>query len=245
MENYLGKYANRTNFVLTGHNEKITLNELATNTILALWEFENLQNAIYDTMTDSNHGKVNPLILTPGQISGQMNLIRGKIPKDLTIYGQDGQYLELYKIMTSKVSISGPRIIIEVTFPLIHDEKYQIFNIICIPTHRIGGKYMIIQSNAEFLAASLDRNLYYKLKKIDLDECQISGSSFICRQTSPIIRAKQVESENECEINVLKSVNSLVNCRIQSSPSMTFWRKLTKPKSWIYVLNKNSEINSV
>lgn len=74
------------------------------------------------------------------------------------------------------------KIMVIISVPLEHNEEYQLFRVIPIPTHRKEGEYLIIKTRTDYLAASLDRNSFYKISQLNLSNCQKVDQSFLCQQ---------------------------------------------------------------
>lgn len=206
MEKYLGAFSNKTNQILTEHEEKLTLFGLATNALMLIWDFEQTQNALYDALTDMHHGKINPIILTPEQLAKQIELIKSKISRDLMIKSEN--LAQLYHTMAVQASLTRDRILLVISIPLKINEHYQLFRLIPIPTHRSSNEDISIQPEFEYLAASLDRNTFYVMHQSELNACDKLDSTYSCNQNAAIISVNQ-ESGNKCEINMFMGIQHL------------------------------------
>lgn len=90
-----------------------------------------------------------------------------------------------------------------------------------------------------------NRNTFYELFQVELNNCQRVDESFLCHQKSPLILTTQLPAKN-CEINIIKLIeNSLSNCAVRIMTASPIWIKLVSPNNWIYVLDKMYRMNTI
>lgn len=108
----------------------------AFNLILHIITYQQTQDALIGLVLDTQHGKINPLLLSPKQFVKQITEIQSHIPADVQIPGyKPGDNLStVYGLISTKTRVLKEKIIIEITIPLSNREQFQLFKLIPLPT---------------------------------------------------------------------------------------------------------------
>lgn len=74
---------------------------LVTQITILMTECESIQRSITELLIDLNHGRINPALLTPTQLSKELMLIKEKLPAKLQIPGKysDSQLRDVHNLI--------------------------------------------------------------------------------------------------------------------------------------------------
>lgn len=124
-------------------------------------------------MFDTQHGKINPLLLSPEQFIKQITEIQSHVLAWVWIpgYKLGDKLSKLYGLISTKTSVLDQKIIIEITIPLSNREQFQLFNLIPIPT-TLNGRSISIKPITNYLAITWDRGKYWLLSHEQLRGCK-------------------------------------------------------------------------
>jgi len=68
-------------------------------------------------LIDSHHGKINPLLLTPRQLSEEVTKIKSHLSQQLYLPIEDNNLLQIYKLLTVDGSIAEDHVIFTIQLP--------------------------------------------------------------------------------------------------------------------------------
>lgn len=209
---------------------------LATATIIHMVGLQRVQSQILDMLTTIHHGRVGTSLLTPVQLKSQLDLINQNLPQYLMV-PEGNNLLDIYKILSCKLSVSSRSIILAVNLPLVKKEYFQIFRVVPVPT-MLQYKMVLIQPSTEYLITNWEKDSYHALNKDDLENCQkINDNMSICRINKPLYNLRS--NISRCEIEILNHQANLSLCKIvRKSPTPT-WIPL-KGDQWIFAMEKKS-----
>lgn len=220
----------------------------AFNLFVQITSYRETQEALLSLILDTQHGKINPLLLTPRQFKNQISMIQHhtvsteKIPG----YESNGDLTKLYKIISAKTRVTKEKIIIEINIPLVSGEKYQLFRVIPLPT-RHDGKTVEIQPSSQYLSITLDRNKYWLLNDFELSQCNSSnGAEYLCNVNTPIYTANS--NVAACEVTLLAHKRELEGtCKIKISVRSgdIKWIALHRQNSWIVTTSTQQSFNII
>lgn len=223
--------------------EDVTM--LTLNTLLLMLDYQTIQEALLDVVLDTHHNKVNPAIITPVQLTKQIDLVRGKIPSSLVIPGntdRDG-VLKLYQLLNCHVAVQQRYVIFRIKLPLLESNTYQLLKIIPIPTLH-NRKYVVIQPASEYLIVDLKRENFYPINKGELSECTRNDNMFLCLQKEPLYNSKA--NQSQCELAILTHNEEFPEfCQFIAIPPQRIWIRMHRPNSWIYVLDREYTIDVI
>ncbi|KAM3957318.1 LOW QUALITY PROTEIN: uncharacterized protein ACR2FA_008699 [Aphomia sociella] len=144
--------------------EKYNINKLIQNKedhITQLWKNQtSIIEAEYNILKrteetiDEQHKIINRhlnyLVLTPQQLSYELQIIANQISKELTlpIESIQSNLYSVYKLLKIKARMTEEYLIFEITLPLINRDNFQLYRLIPVP-YQIGQSMVTIQSIAE------------------------------------------------------------------------------------------------
>ena len=222
------------------------LESLATVTSLMLIRYQFTQNLLIDLVTDVRHGNPHPAIITPTQMRGLLTTIQNQLPNHLVLPYQkhENDLLQIYRIGRMSTAVVNEKIIFQLKVPLLFRENYQMYKVIPLPT-TYNGSYIYIQPSMNYLIVDYNREHYYTLNKVDLNNCLTDNlERYLCRIIHPIFN---IHSENNlCEIDLLKYSKIVPKaCAVKTIPSTNVWIQLSQPNKWLFVMNQSDTIDII
>ncbi|KAH9643045.1 hypothetical protein HF086_004613 [Spodoptera exigua] len=183
-----------------------------------------LQDTLLDAITDIFHGQINIHLLPPTQLKRELQTIYGQMPEDLTLpitnIDTDLQYL--YKLLKVKARATQKYVIIEVTFPLVARESFQLYKIVPIP-HQTSTRMTKIIPVSEYVAVNLKKDSYFSMSTSELTECLHHGPTYMCQLLKPILDLKNDESfcnkdpeTNTCTFEKSNCTNAWIELHLTS-----------------------------
>ncbi|KOB67575.1 Iris-A [Operophtera brumata] len=167
-------------------------------------------------------------LLTPTQLKRELQIIYGQMPSELTLpitnIETDLQYI--YKLLKVKARATLKYVIIEITFPLISRESFQLYKIIPVP-HQTNNNMATITPVSEYVAVNLKKDSYFSINIYELSACLQHGTGYMCQLLKPILDLKNDESF--CETN-----SSTNECKIQRSTCTNRWVELHLTSQHLY-----------
>lgn len=220
------------------NNEKAHASFMAAafNLMLHIITYQQTQNALIDLVLDTQHGKINPLLLSPEQFIKQITVIQEHIPVSVKIPGyRAGENLStLYKLISTRARVLESKIIIELSIPLINMEQFQLFNLVSIPTTQHNHS-VVLTPSTKYLAITLDRSKYWVMDEFAFQRCISQGEKkYFCKSNQPVYTSNSKVAE--CEVNLLSHRKEFAkSCRIMitTEPQTISWVKLKAGNTWI------------
>lgn len=215
--------------------------DTAVQTVISMMRMETMQRNLLDIITDTNHGKLNPIIFPPEAAMKQIALIKVHLTADLSIPNEGG-LTEFYSTMRVRTRTVSSMVIFEVKFPLQSNMKFQLFHIQPIPTP-FNKSLVFIQPTTDYLIINLQRDLFYPLPDIELLRCkQRRPNFFACQQKHALYKAKS--GLCGCELSLLKH-QGMVGCSVKRIDGTNLWTKLTVNNKWLFVASKPTTIDII
>lgn len=238
VEEQLNQLINLTNKIEINTKLSATTNEV----ILHMISFQRLQDNLLDVALNIHKGRVSPNLLTPVQLSAQLTAISHHLPQDLNVPEGD-TLLDIYKLLSCKISSTANNILFQVTLPLIRNDIFQLIKIIPIPTP-VNGKLIWIKPTAEFLAINLRKDNYHVLHKEDITHnCQhVTSKKYICHVQQPLYN--QISNISKCELLILNHQPDITLCNLITTELTTVWIPIQQGK-WIYILNNTTPVDII
>lgn len=210
--------------------QKLSMVYQQVQTLLSMARAETIQRNIIDIITDSSHGKLNPVIFPVVTAQEQLTLIRTHLSTELSVPGEDG-IKELYSSMKIRTTTYDAMVLFEMKIPLYNSKRFQLYRSLAVPTP-VNNSFMSIQPATDYLIINRQRDIYYPLNEIELLRCvKRQDNSFACQLKHPLY--KPASGKNTCELNLLKH-RGMTDCRIKKQPLTSLWTQLTSTNKWLY-----------
>ncbi|XP_037928763.1 uncharacterized protein LOC119663179 [Teleopsis dalmanni] len=199
------------------------------------------ESAILGVLTDTNHGKISPLLLTPKQLMNEVTTMREHLRSTMQLPVNMSNISELYSRMTVSSGLFDTKMLFQITLPLINDQSFDLFVVIPVPGI-INGEYVTITPCTSMMAFNTHRNGYFPISEIQLAQCVSSKNDiFICSDTQEIYSLES--GKCTCEVNLFN--NSTSSCTWQSFTSNTLWIQSVAQNQWMFVARNPVKLNSV
>ncbi|XP_037932649.1 uncharacterized protein LOC119667432 [Teleopsis dalmanni] len=209
---------------------------------LVAHNLQKIQSAIIDALTDTHHGKVNPLLLTPTQLQKEVNQIKLHLSPSLELPMPEDELISLYRLMKVKGGITQQHAVFSITLPLIEHERFELFQLIPIPNW-VNDSMTVIDSCSSILAINTQHDQYFPLIKSELSLCEtIKEEEFLC--TNVRIRYNFGSEVCACEVNLFNN-NTIPNCRLKHTINKLTWIPLNHKNQWIYATSTSSRATAV
>lgn len=213
--------------------------------LFVIGKLESTQATILDVLLDAQGGHVNPNLITPTQIKRQLTLIDDNIDQTFLVPGSDSHdFSKLYKTMRIKAYYVNQRMLFKLQVLLLQNVKYQLFNLISVPTFQ-NDKYVWIEPATKYMLASINRHSFASLDEKELSSCiDYSEDTLICNGVNKLYNALSTKYVGEWKL--LNNHYDLDgSCGLKFTPISDVWIKLRQPNQWIYVINKDYPINII
>lgn len=235
---------NRIKEEIMDNRVMLELENLATFTTILLIRHQASVDTLIDLLTELKHGKPHPSIITPKQIQEKLFEIQKHLPPTLSLpISINDNLFHIYQLTNSRTGILNNKIIFELTLPLPFMDQYQLYKVTALPTPH-QNKFLYVQPSLEYLMIDLNREHYYTLNTIDLNNCFNEDKTYLCQTIHPIFN--EHSANNLCEIKLLNHATEIPQeCEIKLIPKTNYWIQLSQPNSWIYVLKEQQILDTV
>ena len=204
---------------------------------------QKVQSSILDALTESHHGKISPLLLTPKQLQNEVDQIKLHSPTsaDLPI-SRNNDLIRLYKLMSVKGGITDQHAVFQITLPLVEPDQFEIFSLVPVP-NLMNNTIVAIKSCTSFLAINKLRRQYILLNKSEFNSCYtVKHELYLC--SNILIRYNYGADICACEINLFNN-KSTPTCALKNSGSKDIWKPLHQRNQWIYATLSSSRVTAV
>lgn len=234
------KRTNNNTEELYQHKIQHLLSSWAIHMTLISTTLHRTQAAIIDVITDSHHGKISHLLLSPQQLQRELQKIRAHLPQSSHLPADD--VLQIYRLLSTEGRILNHHAIFRLKLPLVHQDKFELFRLFPIPAI-INNTRVIIKPTTNLLAISLHRDEYYPMSESELSSCKtIEEGVFLCNQFHPVF-ARRTKT-NACEFNMFNNMPTTKQCTLKTTKD-NIWRHLSHINQWMYALTEKITLNAV
>ena len=248
--NKIEELLNRTNRQLSNISHQLdadramqTFTELGLHVSLSVSSLRRIQDALLDVLTDTHHGKINPILISPEQLQAQLQTIKVNLPSSLKLPISTDEILKFYNVMSVEGRVTDSYIIFKLKLPLVASEAFELFKLTSVPWNHNGNFFMIAPS-WPYLILNLHQDQYQPLAEEELRRCiSVEEDNHLCRQTHPLY--KRGSPILACELNLLNHDLSNSSCRVVPAGIGPHWIQLHNPNHWIYSLEHEMNINAV
>ncbi|XP_050557938.1 uncharacterized protein LOC118269448 [Spodoptera frugiperda] len=205
--------------------QEFTLAAMATTNMIH--NLKRVQDTLIDTLADIYHSKINIHLLTPEQLSNELQIISGQISKELTlpINNIQSDLYKIYKHLNIKARISKEYFIFEISVPLISRDSFQLYRLIPVPL-QVGKDMISIIPLTDYIATNLMRDSFIEVKNDDLQTCTYQDEDYICQLRGPIKRLGP--EENFCQ------TEQIGICQPKKETCKNMWLQLHDLSSYLY-----------
>ena len=246
--NALQQEVNSINKNMIDMTKRVNLLEVymstATQLTLLSSDLQRLEADLFDVLTDTRHGKISPLLISPLQLQHEIIKIREHLPHSLRLPFNQNDVIHMYNLMTSESGISSDHIIFILRLPLTNNEAFNLFNIIPIPAV-VNDTMIIIEPETALLAVTPFRDQYFALTNEDLKSCRATkqgSNQLLCSDKQT--KYHQGATAYMCEFNLLKNGTD-ENCMWKKSKSDTIWSPLQHSNQWIFASKHVTQLSAV
>lgn len=205
--------------------QEFTLAAIATTNMIQ--NLKRVQDTLIDTLADIYHSKINMHLLTPEQLSKELQIISGQISKELTlpINNIQSDLYQIYKLLKIKARLSKEYFIFEIAVPLISRDSFQLYRLIPVPV-QVGNDMISIIPITNYVATNLMRDSYVEVRDEDLQTCVHQEESYICQLRGPI---KRLEPEEKFCLTEKIDI-----CQPKKETCKNMWLQLHDLSSYLY-----------
>ena len=185
---------------------------------------------LIDAVIDSQRGVIQPELITPTQILGQVKLSQADMPDDLSLPIQTSapyQYL-LLRIVNFDVFLKGKFLVYVIRVTLTSNVVFNLYHVLPFPI-RIKGtesKFIFIKPENEYLLMDTAKRYFTGLKVDEVHECKILNKELrICKQCQPLQLAHLDEI---CEAQMIEPIRNIPASCSQRIVDLkhTLWKQL-------------------
>lgn len=191
------------------------------------------QSSILDILTNTHHGIISPLILTPYQLQQEIEKIQMHLPESLELPVKQNDVLQLYKLMKVQGGLTNNTVVFCINLPLVERIQFTVFNLVPVPNW-INDTLVSIKPCSSLLAVNIIHRQYFTIDNTELNACAvINEDNFVCSRVQ--IRYESGSPTCACEISLLHN-ETKADCPVQQIKNTTAWIPLHYQNKWIYAL---------
>jgi len=218
-----------------------TISTLIMQMFMAASDLQRFQSKVMEVLTDSHHGKISPLLLTPQQLSDEIVKIKSHLPPHTHIPIEGSALTQIYKLLTVSGTIADNHVLFNVQLPLANNKGFQLFNVAPIIAIR-NKRLLAIKTRISLMAISLHRDEFFAVTEDTLDRClQLSSESYLCHVQSTY---HESSTNRGCEM-ALFNKDPVAKCEIQELKDSMIWHQLKHLNRWVFATNHSTILNTV
>lgn len=244
VESELKLYADNMN-LLNGTLTQIQLSQLFNSAVLELAlaanNVQKIQSSILDTLIDTHHGKISPLLLSPQQLKNEISQVKGHLPPSLNFpVAKEEELLKFFELMKVKGGLTREHAIFKITLPLIESEEFKLIYLTPVP-NIINNTMVKIKTCSNVLGINEHREQFIRLSTSQLNTCEtINPDRLLC--TNVQIRYEYGSEICSCELSLFNN-KTYTTCNIEKTT--TGWTSLNHRNQWIYATLLSSHATAV
>lgn len=205
-------------------------------------------SAIIDLITQVRHGHVSTVLITPHQLSNNLDELTNEIDKRLMIPG-DGlkeNLVHLYKLINAEISMGKQNLIIKLGIPLIEQETYDMFHIIPVPFQNDNSEMQIIQTTSQYICINNRQDKYYMVSNEEKVACKaFFDGMVICEQKHMLFNTYNGSAECEMAIFSHSSKSISPRCTTMRLSSEQVWSKLHATNTFLFTTKTKTIFNII
>ncbi|XP_037931052.1 uncharacterized protein LOC119665870 [Teleopsis dalmanni] len=231
LQNEIDEFLNRIGTATEQIHVTQLLLSLSAELTLMVSNLQHIQSEIIDVPSDTHHGKISPLLLTPEQLTKEIKRIKGHLPPSRTLPFTEDNLTDFYKLMKVKSTIKNQHVLFLIQLPLLDKQQLELFKTTPIPVV-INKTMIIIKTEVEYLATNTVRDQYIPFDDHKLRECFLTKDNiYICANKQT--RLSIASSVHSCEINLFNG-NQSTTCNIIKLQENIALKQLHNPNQWLY-----------
>lgn len=201
-----------------------------------------VQSAIVAALSDSHHGKISPMLLSPSQLQAELVQVRNHLPASLRLPVDEDNILQLYKIMSVKGGVTDEHVIFHISIPLSDPETFELLKPHPIPA-LINDTMLAIRPCSDYLAITAHKDQYFVLNEKQWNSClTLKAGEFLC---SPMQTTLNANAEKcSCELSLLTH-NTRIHCNIIPAMDTMPLAPLEHSNQWLYTMQQSTRISAV
>lgn len=225
-------------------------NSLASSITLTFMHHEEMARKIYNLLTNTIHGKITDIIPTD-QLKINIRDISKHLNNNiiLPINMENENIYEIFKYTTIRSTLHEDKIIIELSLPLIENEKWIFYKTTPLPINNKTNCVIIRTTHTHFFT-DLNHKAYIPTEKNSLKNCVKTQSKIICKineimtSTDKICELLLLDDTNlkkipeECEVAAISNKNYILN----TNPNKYY---LSTSKPYNIRTNCNDQIKNI
>lgn len=230
------------------HNEVLELrnitienshfDSLAVQMLTILENYRERINAIIDLITQVRHGHISTVLITPQQLTENLETMSSSIKQSLMIPGEGirNNLVHLYKLMNAEISMGKENIVIRLTIPLIEREYYDMHHILPVPFH-IQNTLRIIKVTSPYMCINKRQDKYYMLSQQEKEACKtFMGNLIICEQKHMMYNIYNGSANCEMAVFSHSSKGIPPKCETMQVSSQQSWSKLYAKNTYLFTM---------
>jgi hypothetical protein len=208
----------------------LTSSCLAAHIIIS--NIRRIQNVLISTVTDINQGHINMHLISPEQLSKQINIISSRLQRDLVLPTDVSNIMQLYKLLKVSSRMTDKYLIIKIEIPIISSDVFELDRIITVPQKR-KLQYYHIMPTFLYIGFNINKDAIIFLSEFDLQKCRhASPEKMLCLLDNPIYSTSIKQSI--CDIKLISSATDLSPCKTVITSCKENWIKLHADNSWLF-----------
>lgn len=231
-------FRNATNVLIQSQQNSSQVQNIALQYSLMLTKYEEVQTRLITTASSIQRGKLDPELVSPLKMAGQMSFIHAHLGPDFEL----PKLRHVYRFSTVKTQLIGDKMLFHVAIPVIRVSSFKLWRIIPIPTRASANTFVEIRPPTEFLLVSETNETYYEMQTSDLEMCGDMDDTLLCRIRHPSY--KFGNDTGRCEMELIHNSNSThSNCKLESVSLTERWTQLNNIHMWIFALDAERQYN--
>lgn len=226
--------------VINNQYKQVFFNTLSNNLLTLMSSYENIQKNIESTLKDFKKGDINPVLINPVELEEHLIQLKDSLGMGLKL--PSTHFPEIRTIVQMSTVYGSNCLIFQLEVPLLKNENYHLYRMVPVPTYH-QNFFTFIKPIRQYLAISLQQQMYYFLTSEEFEKCVEFYEVRICRQSHAMFH---INENNHCEVNFfLNSPELTTQCDVVKSIQPYFWIQLHRPNQWLYSVKERSTLKVI